>query len=336
MNLLFPSFILIFFGLFNLLGINSNFFLRQIFSVFIGVFIFLLVKKIGRFFFIENSKFFYWLFIFILIFSFLFGMEVKGSRRWIDLFFFQFQPSEIFKVFFILQLANLFSKNQFNQRILFFKSLIYCLIPAIIVFKQPDLGNTIVYFFIYFILLLFSNLPKKIIVQIFLLMIILMPILWQILADYQKARILAFINPHIDRHGVAYNMNQAIITIGSGRFFGKGLGMGTQSKLRFLPENKTDFAFASMVEQFGFFGGLIVITCFGLIFYFLLVEIWRNFSQDKTRFYYQLGILSYLFIQFLVNVGMNLGILPITGITLPFVSYGGSSMITLFLAIALI
>jgi len=339
--LLFPSFFLSLFGLFNLLGIDINLFYRQLISAFIAFIIFFVAKKIGRPFFERNATFFYWLFILILIFTFFIGKEVKGSRRWIDLIFFRFQPSEIFKIFFILYFASFFSqKNLFSPIENFIRALIIFLIPAILIFKQPDLGNALVYGFIFFILLLFSGVPKKYILYLFLFFILFLPLFWQILADYQKMRLVSFFNPHVDKQGISYNMTQAIITIGSGKFLGKGLGLGTQSRLYFLPENRTDFAFASLVEQFGFLGGLTIILLYGWIFYLLIKKLFRYFfatdEEERKNFFYSLGILSFLAFQFFVNVGMNLGIVPITGVALPFISYGGSAVLTLLLGFALL
>jgi len=340
-TIFFPSFFLSLFGLFNLLGIDINLFYRQLFSIFLGFIIFFVTKKIGRDFFERNINFFYWLFIFILIITFFIGKEVKGSRRWLDLFFFRFQPSEIFKIFFILYFSSFFTKKDFVSSLeKFIKSLFLFLFPTILVFKQPDLGNALVYGFIFFTLLFFSDLPKRYIFYLFIFLILFFPLFWQILADYQKMRLISFFNPHLDKQGTSYNINQAVITIGSGGIFGKGLGLGTQSQLHFLPENKTDFAFASLVEQFGFFGGIITLACYGLIFYLIIKKIFRYFfipeNGDRKNFFYCLGLLSYLVLQFFVNVGMNLGIVPIAGVTLPFISYGGSSVLTLLFGFALL
>ncbi|MGB9707158.1 MAG: FtsW/RodA/SpoVE family cell cycle protein [Microgenomates group bacterium] len=339
-KLLFPSILLASFGLFNLLGINNIFFQRQLIFLNIGVIIFFISKKIGRYFFLNNAGFFYWLLVFVLLITFIIGIEIKGSKRWIDFYFFQFQPSEIFKIFFILYFANIFSQKNLNYRILFWKSLLYFIVPTFIIFKQPDLGNAMVLVFLFFILLFFSNIPKKYILKILIFLVFLIPILWFLLAPYQKSRIIAFLNPHTDRYGIAYNMHQSIITIGSGKFFGRGLGLGTQSKLYFLPENKTDFAFASLVEQFGFMGGALIIISFAFIFYFLIKEILNktNFSDTEERkiFLLELGILSYIFFQFFVNVGMNLGVLPVAGVALPSISYGGTAVITYLFSLSLL
>lgn len=335
-----PSFLIFFFGLFNLLGINYIFFQKQFIFFIFGLIVLFISKKLGRHFFINNASFFYWLFIFILIFTFVIGNEIKGSKRWIDFYFIQFQPSEIFKIFFILYFANIFSEKYFNFRLLFLKSFISFIIPTIIIFKQPDLGNALVLVFLYFVFLFFSDIPKGYIIKFLLVLILLGPILWFFLAPYQKARIITFLNPELDKYGIAYNMHQSIITIGSGQFLGRGLGLGTQSKLYFLPENKTDFAFASLNEQFGFIGGIFVILCYSFLFYFLIQKVLKNSkfkdNEEKKIFFLNLGILNYIFFQFFVNVGMNLGVLPIAGVVLPLISYGGTAIVTYFFSLSLL
>ncbi|QQG43810.1 MAG: rod shape-determining protein RodA [Candidatus Roizmanbacteria bacterium] len=340
--LLLLSFFLYTFGLFNLLGINSVFFKQQIIFGVIGFGVYLIMKKMGLHFFRLNARFFYILFVVILILTFLIGLEVKGSRRWINLVIFNFQASEFFKFFFIIFLADFFTVNRkfLNDINILIKSLIYFSLPALIIFKQPDLGNTIVYFMIFLSMAFFSGIPKKNIAKIISIAILIIPLFWFFLKDYQKARILSFLNPHFDTSGSTYNMIQAIITVGSGQFFGRGLGAGTQSGLSFLPENHTDFAFSSLVEQFGFVGGTVTILLYFAVAYVLIKKItkWYYERNENARFnfLFLIGFFSFLTVQIFINIGMNLGIMPITGITLPFISYGGSSLITLMIGLALI
>ena len=341
-QLLLPSFFLSLIGFFNIFGIKQSLTLNQIFYIIVGFLAFFIAKKIGRNFFSVNVQFFYWIFIFILLTTFSIGLEVRGSKRWIDLYFFNFQGSEIFKGFFILQLANFLVRDyrEVNPANIFLLSLFYFLFPAFIIFKQPDLGNASVYFFIYLTVILFSDLPKKYIFYFCLVLLIALPLGWNFMQAYQQDRILSFLNPHLDQQGTAYNMTQAIITVGSGKFSGRGLGLGTQSRFFFLPENHTDFAFSSLVEQFGFLGGLTVIVLY-LIMAALLVKRLLSFyflrdPVDKRSFLYIIGFLSYFIFQFLINIGMNLGLFPITGIALPFISYGGSSFVALMIGMALL
>ena len=187
---------------------------------------------------------------------------------------------------------------------------------------------------------MFSSFSKKYLGYLIGLMIVFTPIGWLIMKDYQKARILSFLNPHLDVQGEAYNMIQAVITIGSGMFMGRGLGLGTQSRLFFLPENTTDFAFASLIEQFGFFGGFFVLIFFTSIIIYLVKKTiffyYQKSEEDQKKFLYCLGMLTYFVSQTIINLGMNMGIMPVAGITLPFISYGGSSVIALLIGFALV
>jgi len=329
------------FGLLNILGVRPNLVMSQVAFLGVGLVIFLLVKKIGKNFFLTNGKFFYWLMIFFLVLVLIFGENVRGSRRWLNLYF-NFQPSEFIKIFFIIYVSQILSqaKHHFDQRLRFLTILFYFVIPAALVFKQPDLGTTIVLSIIFFTMIFISDIPKKYLFRLFLSVVLLLPFAWFFIKPYQKVRLLSFFNPHLDTQGTSYNMIQAIITIGSGGFFGKGLGLGTQSKLFFLPENYTDFAFASLIEQFGFFGGMIIIILFAILCASLIAKLFKysSFANEQTtfNFYFTLGFLAYILSQVVINIGMNMGMMPITGITLPLISAGGSSLVSLLLGLALL
>jgi rod shape determining protein RodA len=342
MQLLIPSIFISIFSLFNLFGINQNLFFKQLIFLAISYIGYFIVKSIGYNFFKINSKFFYWLFVAILIVTFIIGIEVKGSKRWLDLYLFNFQSSEFFKLFFIFYLSEFLSQKSFfeNNLFYFFKSILIFIPPIFIILKQPDLGNASVFIFIYLILILFSKIPKKILFSFFFSVSLLLPFSWFFLKDYQKNRILSFFSPHLDTQGTSYNMIQAVITIGSGKFFGRGLGLGTQSRLFFLPENTTDFAYASLVEQFGFFGGFLLIIFYAVIIYALINKILKYFSKNdqdsQQRYLFYIGILIYFVTQIFVNIGMNMGMLPIAGVALPLVSYGGSSALAFLITLALL
>lgn len=340
MPLLISSIFISVFSLFNLFGINQGLFLKQLLFLIVSYIGYFIVKSIGFNFFKINSRFFYWLFVIILIVTFVIGIEVKGSKRWLDLYFFNFQASEFFKLFFIFYLSEFLSEKKFfeNNLLYFLKSLLIFIPPIFIIFKQPDLGNASIFIFIYLVLILFSKIPKKILASFFLSVSLLLPFSWFFLKNYQKNRILSFFNPHLDSQGTAYNMIQSVITIGSGKFFGRGLGLGTQSRLFFLPENTTDFAYASLVEQFGFFGGFLLIVFFGVIIYSLIKKIMKYFSKNdhdnQQKYLFYIGILVYFVTQIFVNIGMNMGLLPIAGVALPLVSYGGSSALAFLITLA--
>jgi rod shape determining protein RodA len=342
MNLIIPSIFLSVFGLFNLFGLNQKLFFTQLIYVILGFAVFFIVKKIGRHFFHLNNKTIYWFFIFVLLLTFFIGLEVKGSKRWLNLYFFNFQSSEIFKAFFIIFMADYLTvKNIFRNNFLYFiKSLFFFLLPFFIIFKQPDLGNALIYFFIYFSMVLFSDFPKKYLGYFIGVLALFLPIGWFFLKGYQKTRLLSFFSPHLDTQGTAYNMIQSMITIGSGMFFGRGLGLGTQARLYFLPESTTDFAYASLVEQFGFFGGAMVIIFFGIMIFLLIKKTigfyYQRGEDGKKIFLYCVGIVTYLTSQVAVNIGMNMGLLPIAGVALPFISYGGSSILALLIGLAIL
>jgi len=342
MKIIIAPLFLALFGLFNLLGINQDLFFRQLTFVIIAFIGFFIVKKIGNHFFKANAKVFYWIMVATLIITFIIGIEVKGSKRWLDLYFFNFQGSEFFKLFFLFYLSEFLAEKRIleNDLVFFIKSLLIFIPPVFIIFKQPDLGNASVFIFIYIMMIIFSKIPKKIIFLFIATLTALMPFGWFFLKNYQKDRIISFFNPNLDTQGIAYNMIQSVITIGSGKFFGRGLGLGTQSRLFFLPENTTDFAFASLVEQFGFLGGFFVIFFYALMIYFVSVRaikyFFMNDKEGQTKFLFSIGILAYLVFQVFVNIGMNMGVLPVAGVALPFISYGGSSILALMMTLALI
>ncbi len=340
-QILLPVFLLSTIGAFNLLGIKQTLIINQILYILAGFTVYFAVRKIGRNFFSLNTRGFYLGFIVLFILTFFAGHEVKGSRRWIDFFIFNFQTSEIFKPFFILFMSDFLVQNYkalFAMKH-FLLSFLYFVVPTVIIFKQPDLGNAGVYFFIFIVMILFSELPKKYVFYFIFILILVVPAGWVLMKDYQRTRIISFFNPQIDQRGTAYNMTQSIITSGSGKFLGRGLGLGTQTRFSFLPENHTDFAFSSLVEQFGFVGGIVTLILFGILIYLAFLRLidlyYLKDPQDKKNFLYLIGFLSYFVIQILVNTGMNLGLFPITGIALPFISYGGSAFVALMIGLAL-
>ncbi len=340
--LLISSTLLVLFGIFNLIGTKVH--LAPVQGAFFAVslLLFFLIRRIGLHFFRSNAKSIYWIFVAILIVTFIIGFEAKGSKRWIDFGLFNFQPSEFFKIFFVIFLADFFvrTRNAAEHAGVFIGALMYFAIPAFIIFSQPDLGSALVYAAIFVTMLLMSKIPGRLLLIGFGAALILAIPGWSLLKDYQKARIVTFVNPSQDVLGRGYNRTQAVIAAGSGRFFGKGLGKGTQSTLLFLPENHTDFAYSSLVEQFGFFGGGIVLFLYGFILthlYFKFIRYRQGQSEgDYFRSLFCAGFFAFFFFQVSVNILMNLGIFPIAGITLPFISYGGSSLASLSIGIALL
>lgn len=278
----------------------------------------------------------FWGFIYglslLLLLITLLQPEIRGSRRWIEVFGFTFQPSEIVKPLIIIAWSGfLAARPKKDWRV--FLGYLGLFIPVFgIVFKQPDLGNALLFFGVFLLLIPAAGFPLRYFFSLLFLLFASLPVAWGHLAEYQKLRLLTFLNPGLDVQGAGYNSLQAIIAIGSGKFFGRGLGAGTQSALKFLPEYHTDFIFASMTEQLGVFGAAIIIG----IYFLLLLQIFRVAVRNQGFTYIAgLGIFLQLFLQVSINIGMNLGLLPITGVTLPFFSVGGSSILATFIALGI-
>lgn len=274
--------------------------------------------------------------IFMLVILFFVGKTTMGATRWIDLGFFQIQPSEIAKLFMIIIMAKYFAAHHevMNKPKHIVRSFIFMIIPLALVAAQPDLGTSIVFIIIWLSMVLVSNIKKIYVFIMGVLGIGALPFAWIFLADYQKDRMLTFINPSSDPQGTGWNINQALIAIGSGRFFGRGLGHGPQSQLNFIPEKHTDFIFAALAEELGFLG---VILFLGLFLVIILrgVRAAVN-SKDLFGMYLATGIVAVIFFHVFVNVGMNVGIMPVTGIPLPLTSYGGTSVLITLMSLGLL
>ncbi len=278
----------------------------------------------------------YVLMIGLLVAVLVMGKISHGSTRWIDLGFFQLQPSEIAKFVMIIVLAKFFAQKNGKASPLFllFVSLAYTLIPVFLILVQPDLGTALVLIAIWMGMVLASSIKKIYVFGLAVVALAFLPVIFQFLKDYQKKRLLIFLNPSSDPQGAGYNVLQSIISIGSGKLFGRGLGNGTQSQLKFLPERHTDFIFAVLGEELGFLGGAILL----ILFFILTLRILRisRFSSDGFGSFLSIGISVWILFQIFVNVGMTLGIAPVTGIPLPLISYGGSSVIMILASFGLL
>lgn len=274
-----------------------------------------------------------------LVYTDFAGHTVLGGQRWIDLHFFRYQPSETMKLCLILVLARvLVNKSPQGQgmglRELAWPALIVA-IPFILTVKQPDLGTAMVLAFIGGTMLFFVKIRSSILVFIAILGMVAVPMAWKYgLKDYQKHRVLTFISPDSDPQGKGYNSIQSRIAVGSGQFFGKGFRQGTQSQLEFLPERHTDFIYSVLSEEWGFVGSVLVVSTF--IFIFLVCFEIAARARDKGGALIVVGVTAYLFWHMFVNVGMVMGLLPIVGVPLPLLSYGGSGMLTTMTGIGLI
>ncbi|MDR3562867.1 MAG: rod shape-determining protein RodA [Negativicutes bacterium] len=264
------------------------------------------------------------------------GQSALGAQRWIQIGPINLQPSEFSKLIMIIALAHLLDKRagQLNT----FKDIIpvflFVGVPFLLVLKQPDLGTSLVFLAILFGMMFIAGVSMKHLATIVAAGIAVAPLLWHFLKDYQKKRLTVFLDPNVDPLGSGYHIIQSKIAIGSGMLFGKGLFGGTQSQLNFLPENHTDFIFAVIGEELGFVGAVFILTLYFLLLY-RGVKI-AGAARDNFGMLLATGITSMLTFHVLVNVGMTAGIMPVTGIPLPLMSYGVSSLTTNMVSIGIL
>lgn len=264
----------------------------------------------------------------LLVLLFILGHVSKGAQSWFQLAGIAFQPSDLMKLALIIILAKYFSRRHIeiaNIRHII-TSGIYTLIPFMLVVLQPDFGSALVLFAIWLGMVLVSGISKKHLLTVCAIGIVTFSLAWKLVfKPYQKARIMNFIYPLQDIRGTGYNAYQSTIAVGSGGLLGKGIGYGTQSRLNFLPEYKTDFIFAAYAEEWGFIGAVLLLVFYFIILYKLASYALVANSTFEALFTY--GVLIWLLTHIAINVGMNLGIMPVTGIPLPFMSYGGSHLL---------
>ncbi len=321
---------------------QQSFYIKQFYWIGLSLICFFLVISIDYRWFI---KFAYPVFaagVILLIVVLIAGRKGMGAQRWIPLGFFSFQPSEFFKLFFVMAVTRYLSDMEQNGlldlRELVKITLIFFLAPAMLIFKQPDLGTLMILVFIFFSMMVTAGTKRKIVVVAVIIGLISLPfvgsILWGGLKEYQKHRLIAFIDPDVDPRGVGYHISQSKVSIGSGGFLGKGYLKGTQGLLRFLPEKHTDFIFSVFAEEWGFVGSIV-------LFVLYLFIILRGFdtamrARDPAGRLLALGVTFMLFFYFGINIGMTLGIVPVVGVPLPFMSYGGTALLSNFLAIGVL
>lgn len=275
----------------------------------------------------------YFLTLFMLILTLLIGKNIRGSVRWLDLGFFNLQTSEIAKPMLAIFYSAYLSQNKTQKWLDLIKFLALSFIPVLLVVVQPDLGSALTLACLPLGLLIFNGSFKKIFLLAAIFFLLFIPFESKLLKPYQRQRIETFINPYKDPQGAGYNVIQATIAVGSGGVWGKGVRLGTQSHLEFLPERHTDFIFASFAEEFGLVG-----TTFLLIAYFIVLKTSLNIaklSRDTASSLLSVSVFIVLLFQTVINIGMNLGVMPVTGITLPLFSYGGSSLLSVALLVGL-
>lgn len=318
---------------------ESSFASRQAIWIFIASIFFFSLSAIDFRFLRRTSVITTMFIISCVVLSLLFAMGqiVRGSQSWFHLGFFSFQPSDPIKIVLILLLAKYFSKRHIEiahiRHIII--SGLYTFILFLLVFLQPDFGSAIIIFLIWFGMVMVSGISKKHLLAVFLIGATTFFLLWTfVFKDYQKQRIFTFINPLADVRGVGYNAYQSTIAVGSGQLLGKGIGYGTQSKLLFLPEYQTDFIFAAFAEEWGFVGSLLLVLVFAILMWRIIAISSRGASNFETLF--GLGLSIFFMAHLVINFGMNVGLLPVTGITVPFMSYGGSHLLVEFAGLGII
>jgi len=313
-------------------------FWKQVLWIILGVSVFSILSAIDYQSFCRFSYIFYTLNILALVVVLFTGQSSHGARRWFDFEWFSYQPSETMKVALICVLASIFSKKS-TQYVYGFRQMIWpvflTVLPMILIVYQPDLGTALLIGIQGGTVALFLRMNRNLWIAFFVLFIIFIPTLWTfVLKDYQKNRILMFMSADKDPHGAGYNTIQSKIAIGSGQVFGKGFQQGTQAQLEFLPERHTDFVFSVLSEEHGFAGSLFTVA----VFLLLILKIFQiaSESRDKVGTYLCLGAVSIIFWHTIVNISMAIGLLPIVGVPLPILSYGGSNTITIFIILGLV
>ncbi|MCF7907636.1 MAG: rod shape-determining protein RodA [Candidatus Omnitrophica bacterium] len=268
----------------------------------------------------------------LLFWVLFFGKKVMGAQRWIEIFGFTFQPSELSKIATIIILAKFFSSRQESIHA-FLLPLGFTAFNALVILIQPDLGTALIIVFLFLALGLFSRIPKRYFFGLIAIGLLISPFLIGSLKDYQKRRLLVFMNSDLDPLGAGYTIIQSKIAVGSGKFTGRGFLSGTQNQFNFLPERHTDFIFTVIAEEWGFFGSLFLIILYWLILSKVLQR--AKETQDQFACFLCLGISLLFFLHIFINIGMTLGILPVVGLPLIFLSYGGSSLLVSFILLGI-
>ena len=332
-------------GIINLLSagsfsLNHNatpYYLKQLCWLLVGLFLFLFIVLIDYQSIARHAYLFHCISLILLLCALFWGGQSVGANRWLQLGGLSFQPSELAKITLILFLSQYFSGLNVSTSYRFqdfsLPTLI-TIITIILIFVEPDLGTSVLIVLVFISFIFFLHFGFRYIMVFIVSGIILLPSVWLFLEDYQKRRIFAFLNPGKDSLRAGYQAIQSKIAIGSGMLFGKGFLSGTQSQLRFLPEQHTDFIFSVLAEEWGFVGAVLVILFFFLIFSKGLKI--ASLSRDRLGSFISIGLTLIIFWQMFINIGMVIGILPIVGITLPFLSYGGSSLVSTWVIISLL
>jgi len=315
---------------------GMDFMSRQAAWILVGLLLLVLTINVDFRRILDWSYLYYFVIVLVLAALLAFGGSKMGARRWLNLGWIVFQPSEFSKLALILALAFYLGNNRFSARGLktYIGAFLITGILFMLIVGEPDLGSAIALLPVLFAILLAAEAPFKFIFGSILLGAAASPMFWNFLKDYQKRRLLVFLNPDMDPLGAGYTIIQSKIAIGSGGLFGRGWMSGTQNQLNFLPERHTDFIFSVVGEEWGFMGSILVIGLFCLLIARILAV-----GERTNDFYGRLvvaGVAGLISFQAIVNIAMTAGFMPVVGLPLPFISYGGSSLITTWLCIALV
>jgi len=325
-------------------GLWADIYKRQVIWALVGFVFFIIMSNFNYRRLWDIIYILYLLAIGLLVMVFILGIVRLGAQRWIKLSWFNLQPSEVIKLTLVIFLSRYFSSKSEDNVLLstgrlgiirgFVIPFIFVAVPMFLIIEQPDLGSALMLLFIFMVMLYLSGVRMRYLIGFIISGLMVAPVFWHMLRDYQKDRLMVFLNPNIDPLGAGYTIIQSKIAIGSGGIFGKGWLSGTQSQLHFLPESHTDFICATFAEEWGFLGCIVL-----LALYFMLLRKGVSIaSGTKDQFGRLLayGISFMLGMQILINLAMNMGLAPVVGIPLPLMTYGGSSMVVTFIALGIL
>ena len=305
-------------------------FKQQMIWILLSWLVFLILSQIKSSFISKTLWPLFWIHILALFLVSFMGKEVYNSKRWLDLGFFNYQPSETLKWVLLLLTSKKIAQKPFGEPFDFMSLIpffVFIMPPLLLVLLQPDLGTAGILFIMTGCLVLFQGLEKKTLLSFSILFIASLPLIWNfVLKPYQKSRVVSFIKPEKDPQGSGYNVIQSKIAIGSGQVFGKGFKQGTQNKLQFLPERHTDFIFSVLSEEYGFLGSSFILSLFLLMICYIFNL--ARMTRDRLSCYFCLSAGFFLLWHTLLNLAMTMGLFPVVGIPLPLLSYGGSHLLT--------
>ncbi len=318
-------------------SLNLLNFYKQLAFILIGLILLFVFAFIDYRFLKSLRRYLYAFGAVVLVSVLLFGSSIRGTRGWFYIGGFGIQPVEIIKIILLIFLAGYFADLATKVKTLrhFIASAVSAGFLMLLVLLQPDFGSALMLGAIWLTMIILAGFPKKYLIIIFSSSLLIFILAWSFFfKDYQRQRVLTFLNPGENSLAEGYNISQAIIAVGSGSWHGKGVGFGSQSQLKFLPEAQNDFIFAVIAEELGFLGVSLVLFFFALFFSRCLAAV-KHLSNDFS-IYFILGAAGLIFIQMFINIGMNIGIMPVVGLSLPFISYGGSSIFSLFILTGII